>query len=327
MSSARGGDDVELFGRFRRRLLGVAYRMTGSIADAEDVVQDTYERWLRTDTSTVANPEAYLTTMTTRRAIDRLDSAQKRREVYVGPWLPEPVLTPDPAEVVELDQSVTIGYLHLLEQLSPIQRAVHLLHEVFDLSYGEIAPMVGRTESSCRQIASRARSRLRAATDPDDGDDRAGGGTARRPIGARTAVPAADRASPEREAEHVDAFLAALAAGDVDGVAALLTADVVHLSDGGADRRAARNPVVGPDRVARLLTNLGRRLVTEAGPGLAVDICRVNGEPAMVASVDGTPVLVIVLGVVDEGICAVNAVLNPDKLRAVAAGDLVDLGP
>ncbi len=300
-------DPRHLFDGFRHRLLAVAYRMLGSMADAEDVVQDTFERWLRTDTTAVVNPEAYLTTMVTRRAMDRLGSAQKRREVYVGPWLPEPVMTADPndpADLVELDQSVTLGYLHLLESLNPLQRAVHLLHEVFDYSYAEIAPIVGREESSCRQIASRARARLKASSGPEAG---------------LVTIPAAERVRPEEEAERVDRFLAAVSVGDVKAVEAMLTADVVHVSDGGPEHRAARHPIVGVERVARLLANLGQRTVTDVGDDLVIEIHRVNNEPAILVMAGEQPLTLVALGIVADGIRTINAIVNPEKLRSIMA--------
>ncbi len=290
----------ELFERSRQRLVGVAYRMLGTMSDAEDVVQDVFERWLGIDASTIDNPDAYLTTMTTRRAIDRLGSAQKRREIYTGPWLPEPILTSnDPAELAEIDESVTMGYLHLLEQLSPIQRAVHLLHEVFDYSYAEIAVMVDKDEANCRQISARARKRLTAAGEPS-------------PSGRLEQV------SPEREAGHVAALVGAVTSGDIDQVKSILTDDVVHLSDGGEHHRAARHPIVGPDRVARLLTNLGRRAM-EAEGDLQIEMVRANGQPAVLIVLNGEPLTLTVLEVVEAGVRRIHAVVNPDKLHRVMA--------
>ena len=287
---------TELFERSRERLIAVAYRMLGTMADAEDVVQDVFERWLSVDAASVDNPDAYLTTMTTRRAIDRLGSAQKRREVYTGPWLPEPILTSnDPAEVAELDESVTIGYLYLLEQLSPIQRAVHLLHEVFDYSYGEIATMVDKDEANCRQISARARKRLTAAGEPTMA-----------------------RVSPEREAGHVAALVGAVMGGDVEQVKAILTDDVVHLSDGGEHVRAARHPIIGPDRVARLLTNLARRAQAHEGE-VELEMVRANGQPAVLLILDGHPMTLTILEAVEDGIRRIHAVVNPQKLERVMA--------
>lgn len=296
------GDPAVLYESERRHLLGVAYRLLGSVTDAEDVLQDVFERWMSADRSEVDNPAAYLTTMTTRSALDRLRSARSEREIYTGPWLPEPV-TPDddrgPAEVAELDESLTIGYLHLMEQLTPHERAAHLLHDVYDFSYREIAPMIGKGEANCRQLASRARSKLKAS----------------RPEPAAPVGPGAS-------VEICHRLVAAVTGGDVDAVVALLTDDVVHLSDGGPDHRAARRPVIGPVRVARLLVNLAARLLRDLDGGrrdLTIDVTLVNGQPGVVVRLDGDPIQVTVV-VTDAGrIRRLYAVVNPDKLGALGS--------
>jgi len=299
-----------LFEHERRHLLGVAYRLLGTLTDAEDVLQDVFERWLATDRSSVDNPAAYLTTMTTRASIDRLRSARATREVYVGPWLPEPVPVDasdrSPEAVAELDESLTIGYLHLLEQLTPRERAAHLLHDVYDFSFREIAPMIDREEAACRQLASRARSKLRASR-PD-----------------REHVP-----SPDVETELCHRLVNAVAGGDINQVMALLADDVVHISDGGPDHRAARKPVVGADRVARLLTNLGGRLSEAELAELEIRHLRANHQAAVLILVAERPRLMLA---VDAGPAAsspdgeprierVWAVVNPDKLSALLAPD------
>ena len=322
--SGRAVGAEELFTAERRHLLGVAYRLLGTLTDAEDVLQDVFERWLRADRASVENPSAYLTTMTTRVAIDRLRSARATREVYVGPWLPEPVPTPggplggtgvgrDPAAVAELDESLTIGFLHLLEQLTPLERAAYLLHDVFDFPYREIATMLDRNEDACRQLASRARSKVKASR-PDEYH-----------------TPA-----PELEADVCQRLLGAVAGGDVAAVMALLTPDVVHVADGGPDHRAARQPIVGPDRVARYLVNLAARLPGLEGfadsaaaggppadpsgttPSLELRMLRVNGQQGLLVLVDGLPLTLLVIELADELIHRLYAVVNPDKLRAVA---------
>ena len=289
---------AELFEAERRHLLGVAYRLLGTMTDAEDVVHDVFERWLRLDHATIANPAAYLTTMTTRAGLDRLRSARAHREVYVGPWLPEPVPTdqPDrsPEAMAELDESLTIGYLHLLEQLTPRERAAHLLHEVYDFSYREIAAMIDREEAACRQLASRARSKLKASR-PD-----------------RDHV-----AAPEIDADLCHRLVGAVAGGDVEAVMALLADDVVHVSDGGADHRAARQPIVGPERVARLLVNIAGRLTGAEQATLDLRFLRVNHQAAVLVMVRGRPFTMLAIDSDGERVQRIWAVVNPDKLSAL----------
>ncbi|MGH1488735.1 MAG: RNA polymerase sigma factor SigJ [Acidimicrobiales bacterium] len=286
----------ELFLAERTHLLGVAYRLLGTMTDAEDVLQDVFERWLGADRSAVDNPAAYLTTMTTRASIDRLRSAQSKREIYVGPWLPEPIPTAgdpaDPATAAELDESLTIGYLHILEQLTPLERACYLMHEVFDFSYREIAVMVDREEPNCRQLASRARAKLKAS----------------RPDHYEAPVPAV-------ELDVCNRLVAAVLGGDVAGVMSLMTDDVVHLSDGGKDHRAARQPVLGPDRVARLFVNLANRLPDDGTTDFRM--LRVNHQPGLLVLVDGVPITLVIVEVVGDLIRRFYVVVNPDKLQSV----------
>lgn len=272
----------------RPRLVALAYRMLGTVDEAEDVVQDAWLRWSAVDRAAIAEPAAWLTTVTTRLAIDRLRSARHRREVYVGPWLPEPVADAgDPFDAAASAESLTLQFLTVLERLDPVERAVLLLHDVFGYPFAEVAAHVDRTEAAARQIAKRARERIRSA---------------------RPAVePPPDRATAERLAE---AFFAAVAVGDVEALKALLTDDVVHLSDGGPTRRAARRPVTGPDRVARLFLNLASR----TRPGTRFDPVLVNGQPAWYATVDGEPEILFVPSFRGGRVASVLAVLNPDKL-------------
>ena len=294
----------ELFADQRGNLMAVAYRLLGTVSDAEDVLQDVFERWLKQDRSSVENPAAYLTTMTTRAGLDHLRSAKTKREVYVGPWLPEPMPTPDsfseqaagnPAAVALLDESLTIGYLHLLEQLTPLQRACYLLHDVFDFPYREIAAMVGEDEANCRQLASRSRSKLKAT----------------RPDVYETPVP-------EVEAEVVNQLISAVIGGDIGQVMALMTDDVVHISDGGEHHRAARQPVVGPERVARLLVNLAKRVPSD---DTAVEFrqLRVNLQPAILVLLDGAPLILQVVELEGRKLRRSYAVVNPEKLQSVMA--------
>lgn len=274
----------------RPRLLGVAYRITGSRAEADDVVQDAWLRWQRTERGTIERPAAWLTTVTSRLALDRLRSAQRRRETYVGPWLPDPVATePGPAATAEMAESLSLGFLTVLERLAPVERVVFLLADVFNVPFAEIAEVVDRSPTACRQVASRARQRVR------DG----------RP-----------RFSPtDAEAWRVtEAFLGAVAVGDIGGVVAVLAPDVIHLSDGGPDHHAARRPVVGPDRVARLVVNLAARHMRG---GVSITPCEVNGQPGVVVEEHGRTLLAMACSVVDGRIERVWAVVNPEKTAAI----------
>ncbi|MDY7104244.1 MAG: RNA polymerase sigma factor SigJ [Actinomycetota bacterium] len=286
------GDAV--FTAERARLVGIAYRMLGDAAEAEDVVQDTWLKWTDVDHGSLDQPAAYLTTIVTRLTIDRLRSARVRRETYVGPWLAEPVLTdPEPAETVALAESVTIGFLHLLDHLGAVERAVYLLHEVFDLPYRDIGPMVDRSEDACRQIASRARRRL-----------------------AEHREPARRRPEPGREQELVEGLLGAVVGGDMAALERLLTADVVLTSDGGGVRHAAVRPVIGASRVARFLTNLAKRAPENA----RLEPAMVNREPAYLVWAGDELELVLIVGASETGVDHLHGIRNPEKLKAITAG-------
>lgn len=290
--TAIGGDGS--FAPERPRLLGLAYRMLGSLHDAEDVVQDAWIRWEGAEHEAIENPAAWLTTVTTRLALDRLRSLARRREDYVGPWLPEPVALPvaDPADATERAESLTLGFLVVLDSLSAIERAVFLLADVFDEPYATIAAAVGKTEENCRQIARRARRKVRSARPPE-------------------VAPAGP--------EVLAGLLAATASGDVDAVLALVDADVVLLSDGGPHRRAARRPVVGASRVARLLTNLAARATDGE---VDVGFGSVNGETVVVFHLADGP-LVVGADVADGRVVTVRIMRNPTKLTHLA--DATDL--
>jgi RNA polymerase sigma-70 factor (ECF subfamily) len=286
--------DQARFDAERRRLTSLAYRMTGTPDDADDVVQEVWIRWQRTDRTAIDNDAAWLTTVTTRVAIDRLTSAQARREMYVGPWVPEPMAdrsddgpSVDPAEVVASSDSLTLGFLRVLETLDPTERAVFLLHDVFAVPFAEVAVAVDRNEAATRQMARRARGKVR------DG----------RP---RLTPPPAD------VRELSDAFLAAILEGDVDRLTTMLTDDVVHISDGGPDHHAARRPVRGPDKVARLFVNLARR---EWLPTDELHWVDVNGQPGAYVVRDREPYLLTVLTWSDRQVAEAIAIVNPDKLR------------
>jgi RNA polymerase sigma-70 factor (ECF subfamily) len=287
-------DDQARFEAERRRLTALAYRMTGTPDDADDVVQEAWIRWQRTDRAAIDNDAAWLTTVTTRVAIDRLTSAQARREMYVGPWVPEPMpdwsddgRSADPADIVASSDSLTLGFLRVLETLDPTERAVFLLHDVFAVPFADVAIAVDRNEAATRQMARRARDKVR------DGRPRL------------TPPPADVRALS-------DAFLSAILEGDVDRLASMLTDDVVHVSDGGPDHHAARRPVRGPDKVARLFVNLARR---EWLPTDELHWADVNGQLGAYVVRDGEPYLLTVLNWRHRKVAEAIAIVNPDKLR------------
>jgi len=277
----------------RDRLFGLAYRMTSSVMDADDVVQEAWLRFGRAaEEQTIANPAAFLTTVVTRLSIDRLRAASRRRETYVGPWLPEPILTEcDPAHVVELDETVRMGFLHVLDRLGPVDRAVFLLHDVFGQSFAEIAAVVDRNEANCRQIARRARERIRAE----------------RP---HVVAPATTS-----DRQLLDALLLAAASGDAATLEAKLAADVVLVSDGGAEVRTARNVISGPYRLARFIIGINRK------PGVAMhwDTTHVNGGVAVAIVTDEGLDQVWEIEFVDGLVQSVHSCLSPEKMTAARA--------
>jgi RNA polymerase sigma-70 factor (ECF subfamily) len=261
--------------------------MLGTIPDAEDVVQNVWFRWHALRPGEVERPEAWLTTVTTRIALDYLRSARRRRETYVGPWLPEPLVSEGgPAEAAELADSLRLGFITMLDQLEPVACAVFLLADVFGVPFAEIADTVGKSEAACRQIASRSRRQVRRHASRGD-------------IGSHRSV--------------VDALVVALAAGDMELVMQHLAPDVVLVSDGGAARRAARRLVVGTAKVARFLVNVSRRLE----PGSEIRSAVVNGDIGIVISIDGAVDLVMAFEVDGDRVVAIRIVLNPDKLAHV----------
>jgi RNA polymerase sigma-70 factor (ECF subfamily) len=283
-------DAVAVFAEERPKLFGVAYRMLGSVADAEDVVQETYLRWqdVVDHGTAIDSPSAYLTTMVSRRCLDELRSARRRREEYVGEWLPEPLLADDrldPAGQTELVDSLSTAFLVVLETLSPGERAAFLLHDVFGYEYSELARILGRAEPACRQLVARARRRVHE----------------RRP---RYEV------SPEEHTRLLNELLHASSTGDLDGLLGLLTEDAVLRSDGGGVVQAARNPIHGADRVARWLVGV----VEKAPPGLTSTIEPVNGLPGIVMRLDGALFGVGSIEVRDGRIQGVYIQVNPAKL-------------
>jgi RNA polymerase sigma-70 factor (ECF subfamily) len=277
----------EPFARHRNLLFTVAYEMLGSASDAEDVVQETWLRWAGVDHHEVRDPRAYLVRIATRQALNRLRTVARRREDYVGEWLPEPLLTtPDVAADVELAESVSMAMLTVLETLGPAERAVFVLREVFETPYEEIAEAIGKTPAAVRQIAHRARDHV----------------AARRP---RVAV------STTEQQAAVERFLAAVRQGDLDGLLEVLAPDVVLVSDGGGVVAAARQPVHGADRVATFLTKASRIA------DLELTVVWLNGSPAVRIDVRGALDTAVSLATEDGRITRIYAVRNPAKLAGL----------
>lgn len=291
---------VDRFESERARLVGLAYRILGSRLDAEDIVQEAWLRYERTDPTTVDQPAAWLTTVVSRLALDQLRSARHRREAYVGPWLPEFVRSGDPVPAdldpeasAELAESLTVGFLRVLESLGPTERVVFLLADVFDVPHAEIGAIVDRSPEASRQIASRARRRVREQRPSPSG-------AVVDPAGVRAGV--------------VADLVAALASGEVAEVLRLLAPDTVLVSDGGPTARAARRPVVGADRVARFLVNLAKRGVAL----LDVELTTINNGAGVVLSLGDDTFMAVVCDVDDGVITSVNIMRNPEKLAALA---------
>jgi RNA polymerase sigma-70 factor (ECF subfamily) len=290
--------DAADFQKLRPYLFSIAYRMLGSASDAEDVVQDAYLRAAGAELEEVRSMKAYMSTVVTRLSLDRLKSARAVREQYVGPWLPEPVLTVDGDEIeraVERYEGVTIAFLTLLESLSPQERAVFLLREVFDYEHSEIAEMLNLTPANCRQILHRAKTRMEKAK------------------------PGSEGPKP-RQMDVVERFRTALQAGDAATATGLLAENVTWVADGGGKVPAAKVMLEGRDRVAALLEGLARagtRLAAEATGHL--ETAAVNAEPGFLLWVNGRLDTVFVCSVVDDRIERVHAVRNPDKLRHLEA--------
>jgi RNA polymerase sigma-70 factor (TIGR02957 family) len=280
---------TEAFVAHRNLLFTVAYEMLGSAADAEDVLQETWLRWAGVDLGAVRDQRAYLVRITTRQALGRLRTLRRRKESYIGPWLPEPLLTaPDVAEDVELADSVSMAMLLVLETLTPTERAVFVLREVFGLEYDEIAEAVGRNPAAVRQIAHRARAHV----------------AARRPRGVVSAAEARGA---------LDAFQRAVETGDLQSLLDLLAPDVVLLTDGGGVKRAAVRPIVGAGRVARFLA-IG---VPRIGGEASVEPVQINGHPALIIRLGGEIEHLVAMRIDDALISGLYIVRNPEKLSRV----------
>ncbi|TAL01820.1 MAG: sigma-70 family RNA polymerase sigma factor [Rhodospirillaceae bacterium] len=284
--------NVDPLAPYRGRLLGLAYRMLGSRADAEDVLQDAYLRFR--DSRAVEKPEAFLTTMVTRLCLDRLKSARAKREVYVGPWLPEPVLDTEalsPEAATELADDLSFALLLALERLSPAERAAFLLHDVFDASFSDVAAILDKNEAACRQLAARARKAVR---------------------GSRPAAPA----STEVHARLLAAFGEAVTSGDVTRLAALLREDAVMLSDGGGVKLAALNPIRGADKIARFYIGVSRKYAARRAD-VRVQGRAINGALGLLVYLDGVVDQTLSIAVDGDKIAAIYVVRNPEKLTGL----------
>jgi len=294
---------AEIFDQHRSYLTGIAYRMLGSVADAEDVVQETFIRWQAMDNREIRSPKAWLTTAATRLAIDHLRSARVRREKYVGAWLPEPLLTGSSTDQMvqpfappdrgpELLDSLSTAMLMLLEQLSPAERAAFLLHDVFDYEYDQIAPILERKESACRQLVSRARARVKEKR-------------------------------PRFEVNHdardrvLAKFGEAVSTGSVDGLMALMNDDVILLSDGGGKVHSALNPIFGSNKVARFFVGVS----TKQPAGAYFQMREVNGTAGVIGYVGDQAYSVMTFDIDGDRIGSIHIVNNPDKLMHVGPPD------
>jgi RNA polymerase sigma-70 factor (ECF subfamily) len=284
--------DADRFEKERPYLTGIAYRMLGALSEAQDVVQDAYLRWHRVANDEIDNPRAYLAKVVTRICLDRLKSARMRRETYVGPWLPEPLLESEDLLVQpdeSLAETLSVAFLLALERLSPLERAAFLLHDVFDMEFGEVAAVLDRTETSCRQLASRARMHVKEAK-------------------PRFSV------SAERGAQLADAFLTALGRGDLAALTALLAEDAVLKSDGGGKVLAALYPIEGNDKIARFLVGIGQKA---GGLNLVGRPARINGLPGFVVFLDDELIQTFAFETDETKIRAIYVVRNPEKLAHI----------
>jgi RNA polymerase sigma-70 factor (TIGR02957 family) len=297
-------DDADAFETHRSLMIAVAYRMLGTMADAEDAIQDAWLRWTAAPRGDVADPKSYLIRLVTNTSLNKLRSVRARREAYVGPWLPEPLFTqtgPDAAERVELAESVSVAMLVVLETLAPEERAVFVLREVFGFSHAEVAAALGRSSDSVRQIAHRAREHVQA----------------RRP---RFDVDAG------QQRQVTQRFLAAAAGGDLDGLMTVLAPDVTLITDGGGNAQAARRPVIGAEKVARfILTASTRPYMGVRLEDMEFTLAEINGTPGVVIWAAGRALAAFTTLIAEGRIAVLQGVANPDKLRALTAGRTLQL--
>jgi RNA polymerase sigma-70 factor (ECF subfamily) len=291
--------DTDVFEAHRAMMFGVAYRMLGTIADAEDAVQDAWLRWSAAPRTDVADPRGYLARTITNTALNRLRSVRARREAYIGPWLPEPMLTdagPDAAERAELAESVSVAMLVVLESLTPEERAVFVLREVFGFGHAEIADALGRSAAAVRQLAHRAREHVQARRPRFDVDW-------------------------HQQREVTERFLAAAAGGDIDGLMAVLAPDVTLLTDGGGKARAVLRPMSGARKVARFVAAVaGRPYMGIEVSEMAIEAAEINGSPGTLLMARGRAIAALTLTVADGRVTAIQLIANPDKLSAVSSG-------
>jgi RNA polymerase sigma-70 factor (ECF subfamily) len=286
---------LAVFEQERRRLFGIAYRMLGSVSEAEDIVQDAYVRWHAVAHEHVVNPQAFLVRLVTRLCIDALKSARNKRTDYVGPWLPQPLLAEDsardnPVALQELADDLSMAFLLLLERLTPVERAVFLLHESFGFSYAEIAEVIGKSEQNCRQIARRARQHLDAS---------------------RQITPA----DPHEHDLLLNHFLRATREGDIQDMIQILAHDAVLYADSGGKAQAARHPVTGADHVARFLIGLSRKFADR----MEIRQATINGRTGLLTYIDGQLHNATTLLIADGKIQQLFLVVNPDKLPPTPA--------
>jgi RNA polymerase sigma-70 factor, ECF subfamily len=277
------------FDQYRGLLFSIAYRMLGSVADAEDILQEAFIRWQQSQQEEIRSPRAFLVTIVSRLCVNHLQSARVQREQYVGQWLPEPIVTGaegDPLGIIRIDESLSMAFLVLLERLTPVERAVFLLREVFEYEYSEIASVLGQTEANCRQILRRARLHVGAM----------------RP---RFRTP------PQKRDALMESFLAAINTGAMDGLMILLTEDVVLHSDGGGKGVAVPNLVRGIDKVARGILGSLDRLVPK---NLVWTLTGINGQPGLINYLDGVPHSVLTIDIKGDRIQAIYVITNPEKL-------------
>ena len=287
-----GGTLLEAFHQHRTSLFAIAYRMLGSVMDAEDMVQETFLRWQKAPVQTIQSSKAYLTTIITRLCIDHLRSAQVQREQYVGPWLPEPIVTnwsTDPVARAELSDSLSMAFLILLERLSPLERAVFLLREVFDYEYGEIGPMVGKTPTNCRQIARRARQHV-------------------------SLEKSRFQTTPQQQERLTQQFMQAFSQGNVQAFLDMLAEDVTLWSDGGGKVVAALKPLHGAQKIARFLRAIHRR-GQKTGWVPQLRLAQVNGQPGLVFEIEERIESVMTLDEANGRIQTLYFIRNPEKLE------------